>query len=285
MLIRRCPFVLLFTVVFMLGCKSWNQSIESSVLKLPTPRLAMDSVGVDLTFVRVPPNERDLEQTIWAEADEQCIPPEVRAHLNANGIRCGVIGRQLPTALVRLLEESESNDLSRDDVRATDVLTRGRHQRWKSGRRVPIVATAAERSLVLLHQQLNDEGLTGQSFVDAQGFLAAKPYPKKDGRVRVEITPEIHHGAVKQQWIAGEGTWQLKSGKERHVLSDLQMNLEIAHGQALLVSCTEDHSGIGRTLFIDSSSGDPQQKMLFLRIAEMQQDELFDQLVVTENGE
>ena len=284
MSIRLSVSVLFTTLLLALGCKSWDQSANNSTLKLPTPRLAMDSIGVDLTFVRVPPNEQDLEQTIWAEADEQCIPPELRAHLNANGIRCGVIGRQLPTALVRLLDESDTHDLNRDEIRETDVLTRARHQRWKAGRRVPIVATTALPSLVLLHRESGSDQLTGQTFSEAQGFLAAKPYPQQNGQVRIELTPEIHFGAVNQRWIAGEGTWHLKSGKERHVLADLQMKLKMAPGQALLVSCTADHSGVGRTLFIDSTGGDPQQKMLFLRIAQLQHEELFDNLLTAEKG-
>jgi hypothetical protein len=277
MSLRRWGSVLV--LLLLAGCRSWNQPLETSVLKLPTPRLAMDSVAVDLTFVRIPIDEQQLDQTIWAEVDEQCVSPELRSHLNANGLRVGVIGRQLPAALVRLLDESENDQLDRETVRETDVLTRARHQRWKSGRRVPIVATPIQSSMVLLHRPSFSPILSGQSFKEAQGFLVARPYPQKDGQVRVELTPEIHFGDVKQQWISGEGTYHLKSGKERHVLSDLQMPVELTLGQALLVSCTPARNGVGRTLFVDSDSGDPQQKMLFLRVAQSRQEELFDQLV------
>ncbi|MCA9213881.1 MAG: hypothetical protein KDB27_12505 [Planctomycetales bacterium] len=277
---RHSVGLLLFFLGVLSGCKSWQEADSNFALKLPSPRLSDDSVAVDLTFVRIPPTEKTFEQTIWAEVDEQCVPPELRAHLNMNGIRCGVIGGQLPSALVRLLDESGSSDVTRVDARKTDVLTRRRHQRWQSGQRVPIIATVMDPSMAILHHPPDDSGVTGRSFANAQGFLGAKAHIQKDGQVRVELTPEIHYGDVKQQWVAGEGTFQWKSGKERYVMSDLLMSVEMSVGQALLVSCTPERSGLGQTFFIDTDTGDPQQRMLFLRFSQTQKDELFDDLLL-----
>lgn len=271
--------IVILLLILLTGCRVWDNRTETSSFKLPSPALPVDSASVDLTFVRIPSNEPDLTQTIWAEVDEQCISPDLRSHLNSNGVRCGVLGQRLPSGLRRQLE-SASEHFASSDIRKTDVLTRARHQRWKHGKRIQIVSTALFDSKVLLHRQSQgDNGIRGQTLSNVQGYVVAKAYPQASGRVRIELTPEFQFGDMRQQWVSDNGTFQVQSGKERRTLTDLAMDFELSPGQSILVGCTPKQSGIGESLFVDNENGDSQQRLLFIRVAQSRKDELFDKLV------
>ena len=271
--ILRFPWL---AVVLTIGCSAWRATNEST-FKLPVSRMSADSVSVDLTFVRLPNDEEHVKQAIWAEADELIIKADRRVVLNQNGIRVGTVGQQMPTALRQLLDDSDSG-IQISDASETELLTRVHRKRWNSGQRVPIAATAIREDIVLLQTSKNEPGISGGSFANAQGFIAARAYPQPDGTVRMELTPEIHHGQVRQQWVSGEGTWQLHTGKERKVLSELTTEVTLAPGQVLIVGCTGEKKGIGETFFTHAATGDPQEKLLLVQIIQTQEDELFDSL-------
>ena len=47
-------------------------------------------------------------------------------------------------------------------------------------------------------------------------------------------------------------------------------------GQTLILSCTPESKGLGQNFFVDTSHGDPQQKLLLIRLAQTQRDDLFE---------
>ncbi len=109
-------------------------------------------------------------------------------------------------------------------------------------------------------------------------ILAARSFPQGDGTVRLEFMPEVHHGEPRKQWVAGEGTFHLLSGRAREVFQDLLISASLHPGETLLLSCTPDHKGLGQNFFVDVGQGDAQQKLLLIRVAQTQRDELFEPL-------
>src|SRR5690606_27801493 len=94
--------------------------------------------------------------------------------------------------------------------------------------------------------------------------------------VRVEIIPEIHHGSPRQQVVPGEGTFQLITARDREVFEDLRMELTLAPGQTLVLTCTSDQKGLGENFFVEPERGDGQKTLLRIRLLQTQRGDLFD---------
>ncbi len=258
------------------GCSSWNE-LSSEPLELPAARMSNESVALQITFVRVPTGKTDINSTLWQYIDEQLIDPEQRSHLNNNGFRCGIVGSQLPTVLRELLDEKESQStLEAATPREIDSLAMNRRINSKSGKRSEIVTSAPEDEMIVLYKDQAGTKVTGKSFDQAQAILACRTFPQGDGATQIELMPEIHHGQPRKQWIAGEGTFHLMAGRDRELFSDLVMRTALFPGQTLIISSTPESRGLGHNFFVDISHGDPQQKLLLIRLAQTQRDDLFE---------
>lgn len=280
---RALPFLIhllrtgwLFLLLLQPACSAWKDSITEP-LNLPAPRMAADSVGLEITFVRVPSGMTDTNQQIWQQIDEQCIDPLSRMHLNRNGFRAGLVGDQLPDALRRLLDEQNQQQAIDQLVSSeSDVLTKHRHIQSRAGQRNEIVASPILPQLVVLKASKSGS-LEGVTYQNAQCILAARTFPQNDGSVKLELIPELHHGEPQSQWIAGEGTFHFLSGKKREVYSDLKTELTLSPGQSVVLSSTLDIKGLGENFFLESGRGASQLKYFLIRLSQTQRDELFDQ--------
>ena len=268
--LRSCWLFVLFCVY---GCASWQAKPLPS--ELPPAKMSPESVEIEVTLVRIPPAEQDIEQSIWAEADEQCVSTSSRRQLNSNGILCGVVSHQLPARLRQLLDK---NSATITDSGTIDVMSRMHREQWRSGQRRNYVTTSAGKTIVLLQQNENAAQLSGTTYDDAQGFISARAFPQPDGTVNVELIPEIHYGPIQRQWTAGEAGYQIEAGQQRKILDHLKMEVNLSLGQSLMVSSTLDAKGVGDALFVDRDNGDPQKKVFLIRLARTQRDELFDNL-------
>lgn len=271
----RTLIVAWLTMLGLQGCSSWK-AVTPESLELPVPRMSPDSVTMEITFVRVPAGEADIVQRIWQQIDEQSLSPAQRQHLNDNGLRCGLVGVQLPPGLRELLQaEQQTSALQEATPGDVDVLKQQRRVQCRRGRRSEIVTSTPRDEMVVLHKDEPSQKVVGKTLRDAQCVLAARCYPQGDGAVRVELTPEIHHGTPRKQWLAGEGTFHLVTGRERQTYTDLLLPVTLTPGQTLVVSCTPEF-GLGHNFFLDTSHGDAQLKLLLIRLSQTQRDDLFE---------
>ena len=258
-----------------LGCSSWK-AVTPETWELPVVRMSPDSVVMEITFIRVPAGASDTMGQLWQEIDEQLFTPTQRTHLNENGFRCGLVGLQLPTGLRALLDsEQQASALQEATPGDIDVLKQHRRIQCRSGRRSEIVTCTPRDEMVVLHKDDDSQSVGGKTLREAQCVLAARCYPQGNGEVRVELTPEIHHGTPRKQWVAGEGTFHLVTGRDRQVYDDLLMEITLTPGQTLVLSCTPEF-GLGHNFFLDTSHGDAQQKLLLIRLTQTQRDDLFE---------
>lgn len=260
-----------------IGCVNWKDGGPVDELSLPTTRMSPDSVGFEITFVRVPLGSRQIGDTLWQSIDEQVLDVEQRRYVNQNGIRAGVVGRQLPPVLLELLEnQSNERQLDRAVTSDLDVLSNNRRVQSRAGHRTEIVASTTRPDLAVLYREPGEDKIRGRSFADAQCILVIRAFPQADDTVRMELMPEIHHGLPRKQWVAGQGTFQLLAGREREVFQSMMLDLKLAPGQTLVLSAMPEPTGLGESFFVDNGRGDPQQKLLLVRLAQTQHDGLFD---------
>lgn len=260
---------------FALGCARWTTTPEEPS-KLPPAKMSPDSVVLEIAFVRLPAADKEASDTIWEEADEQHFPPELRRQLAANGLRAGILGQQLPANLraaldaATPLQEERAEDLETNDTQASRTQ---RRLQCRAGHRAKIVVSKTYPSLSLLTKESGRIG--GSQLSNAQCLFALKPYPLGDGRVRIDVTPEVEHGELRNQWAGQDGTLMQRIGRQRVLLDKLRAEATLSPGQVLLVSTTPDFRGIGEHFFVEQAGGTAEITLLLVRVAQTQWDDLF----------
>ena len=246
---------------------------------LEPARMSPDSTVLELFFVRFPLGDAEANGRLWQEVDEQHFPPELRQRLMRNGFRVGLVGGQIPFTLSKLMELADKPSLAAGHVRTNlaevDSKPRvmRRHLQIRAGRRAEIIASGVYERLPVLICQAGK--LSGETYTQAQGLLAAKTFPQSDGRVRVELVPELHHSRSRQRWVGDQGVLRLETGRPRRVFGKMAVSATLSPGSMILLSSLPSRPGsLGHQFFTDSD-GRPEQKLLVVRLAQTQHDGLF----------
>jgi hypothetical protein len=258
------------------GCAEWDRQPEHAN-QLPPARMAPDAVVLELAFVRLPVADRASYDAIWSQVDEQHFAPELRMELAANGLRAGVLGQQLPTELRAVLDAAAGQLEERaEDIETNDTQTNLKHRRiqCRTGKRAKIVVSRTRPSMSFL--TLDEGRVHGSVLEDAQCLLALKPYAQGDGRVRLDITPEVEHGELRSGYAsAGQGSLMMRQGRERVILERLRTVATLSAGQVLVVSNTPDIKGVGEHFFSETAGGRAERTLVLLRVAQTQWNDLF----------
>lgn len=274
---RYTTQLLWLLVVGVCGCSPWIRPPSDDKV-LPSPAMSSDSAVLEIAFVHLTPDDKEVEAATWRQLDEQAISLETRRGLASNGLRAAVAGTQLPQELRNLVERT-TKELAQapagDDVTAAETasLSRQRRLQVRAGRRGKVVVSTTLPSISVLAKD-NDGRVHGESYRDAQCLLSLKAFPEGDGRTRLQLTPEIEHGDLKNRWVPVDGALVQQVGKERQVYDRLQIDLHLAAGQTLVLGPTEDVSGLGQHFFT-LTNPTPRHTLLLVRLAQTQQDDLF----------
>ena len=253
-------------------------------LAVPTDaRLARDAIGIDdhgaelsppgiggrqpprtlpveLTFVRLDPQDTEFQEEFWQLVDEQAFAEPLRRRLAANGLRAGIIATQLPIHLARRLQAGEAADgeanggIVPEPVSATPRIVH-RTLNLLPGRASEVVAAAGIDELVLLEH--DGEAVRGGTHRQASSVFSLRCWPAADGRVRIQLTPAIKHGPMERSWIGEEGVFRLEAGQRRNVLERLRLEARVAPDAMIVVSCAgEESSTVGDAFFRERLGGD-----------------------------
>jgi len=264
------PLVLALT-----GCAS---HVPEGKSPLRPAQMSDDSVVLEMFFVRFPFGDPGVNGALWQEIDEQHFPAELRGRLWRNGFRIGLIDGQIPTALSQLmqLEDKPPPTGATQQTLIADGQSEPplrRHLQIRAGCRGEIVASDEYGQLPVL---LCEEGqVSGQTYCKAQGVLTVKTFPQHDGRVRVELVPELHHDEWRQRWVGQQGMFRLEPGRPRRVFEEMRISAMLAPGNMLILSSLPNLPGsLGHHFFTDDT-GHLEQKLLLVRLAQTQHDGLF----------
>ncbi len=189
------------------GCASVYRH-EPPPVKPPGP----ESVSFDIYTIRVPLGDSEINGSMWSEIDEQQLPAELRRHLADNGFRAGVVGNHIPLKLEQLLQ---LRDLAPAKVEIGGTVTdfenepqlRQRHMQIMAGHPANIICTGehsrhAELSVLIRGA---DGQVNGRTYRKVMGLLSIKAFPQGDGRVRLEVLPELEHGDAARRFEPSEG--------------------------------------------------------------------------------
>jgi hypothetical protein len=278
--------VVLLAMLATAGCDTLPHKTKS--LLLP-PQMSSNSVVLDMFFVRVPFGDANVNGKLWEEIDEQHFAPELRERLARNGFRIGLVSGQMPVELSKLLELSDkpppNGDLEETSVENLDVqptVTR-RHSQLPAGQPTEIIASGVYSELPVL---MSDSGqLCGQTYTQARGIFTLKSFPQSDGRVRLELTPELYHDQPRQRFVAGQGVLRLEAGQPKRTFDNLTISTDVSPGAMLVLTSLANRPGsLGHHFFTENSSR-LEQKLLVIRLGQTQHNGLFGTPETRQQGE
>jgi len=276
---KRLPLLALLVLGVASSCTVVHNPGKSPLARA---QMSRDSVVLDIFFVRFPIGQEQTEERLWEEIDEQHLNVETRRQLNKSGFRVGVVTGQIPQKLAQLLETTDKPAATAGEVQKvqfqeleTDPRVVWRHLQCRTGHRAEILASQVYDELPVLTTEAN--GLCGQTYLRAQGLLAVKTFPEADGRVRSDLTPELHYGEPRQRFVGEQGAMRMETGRERRVFQELALSATLAPGHILVLSTMPSRPGsLGYHFFTTVSAGQREQKLLAIRLSQTQHDGLFD---------
>ena len=252
--------------------------------------MSPDSVVLEIFFAKFPFEDAKL-QDAWQEIDEQKFDPQLRRQLAENGFRVGLVQGPVPSAVQDLLtgarqpksaaeteqdqEATPSSSLEATIVKLEDDSPVTKRQlQIRAGQRSEVLASSVYESLPLLETEGGQ--LRGRPYAKGQGLFSIKSYPQNDGRVRLDLLPELHHGDPKVSYSGNQGMIRLETGRAKKVFDHLALTVTLSPGEMIVMSSLPSRPGsLGHYFFTDQPQGKLEQKLLIVRLAQTQHDDLF----------
>jgi hypothetical protein len=261
------------------GCV-WNKPSSGGRSPLRPVQMSPDSVALDMFTVRFPVDEAEINGRLWEEIDEQHFPPQLRNLLRQYGFRVGVVAAPIPTELSRLLELTEAPPPTELGAHAVDLQSEStvlrRHLQLPARSPGQIVSSDFYDNLPVFCRDPGTGEVSGGTLKSAQCIFAVRACPEPDGRVRVELVPEVHHGQAKRRFARENGVIRFNTERPKRSFDELTITAVLAPGQMIVLSSLPDRPGsLGHHFLTEDSSGEVEQKLLVIRLSQTQHDPLF----------
>lgn len=273
--------VILAISVGSIGCQSiitpqWSLEDEVNKTALSAPQLAPDAVILEVAFIRVPSNTNGSDSTFWPDVDETHLSADIRKRLSQNGIRCGLIAGSLPDSLNELI----NGDANTVDLEAMtgglklNLENRNQRLQFRAGQAGQIVMSKSVKENITVITS-DSQYAAAERFNQAQCQFQIKTYPQGDGRVRIELTPQIHHGDPRAEFTGQDGAWLLKTQRAVKQYDTVPIEAMISPGESLLLSADAHNKGLGRQFFVINDDDEKTNHLLLMRLVHTQYDDLF----------
>jgi hypothetical protein len=279
----RWPTAVLLAVIVAAGCTQ----LPKNTALLPGTS-ASDHVALEVFFVRIPLDDQAVLGPLYSEIDEQAIPLPTRRRLAENGFIVGQVGGQLPDVVSDLLKVSD--DAPTPDPRQATVLDvtkpvpvrRKRIDIYQVETPNRIVVTGDrqrhEKLIVLYRDEVDEtQAVCGWTFANARGSLLTKVHPQSDGRVQLDLVPEVEYGEEQSKVTPQEGgAWTVVSALPHKSFDGLRINAKLSPGEMLIMTCQGDRPGsLGQQFFTERQDDAPHQIVLMIRVVQGKADDLF----------
>ncbi len=259
------------------GCTRWLEPTRAVRSPLSPVEIATDTATLDVIFSRVATTDEEAAIKVWADIDETLISPALRHELAQQGFRVGIVGGQTPATLAKLLDATPkpvSGTEVADQLESNQPI-RKQTMQIHTGRRQEIIASGVYEQWPILTRE--DGAIHGRTLSQAQGCLVLKAYAQGDGRVRLEIKPEIQHGQIRTQVVGDDGMFRMDSSKPKLAFEKLSLDVTLSAGQTLVFAELPNHPGsLGHYFFSEPQNGRAQQKLVAIRFTKTQCDNLFN---------
>lgn len=263
---------------FLGGCSHLNEpSKEPS--RLPNQKLASDTVVLEIARLPLSGQDDDALDETWKVIDEQFLPVATRRNLEENGFRVGLIDFHLPRPIRHIFDRDQGGSQGLNGETALrvdgDELPVVNSRRFPRGKRGEYIVVSARPLVTVLHKR--DGVLRGNAYHDAECKFVIRTFPQNDGRVEIEIMPEIQHGQPRQHFAGTEGMFKMETYKQRESMEQLTIRAKMTPGQTMILAGTEPLKGPGQAFFERERDGNTRQHAILIRLAGSQFDDLFQE--------
>jgi hypothetical protein len=273
----RRNIVLLLALLAPAGCTT---PLHQGKSPLQPVQMSPDSVALDIFFVRFPFGDPAVNEKLWNQIDEQQFAPDLRQRLARNGFRVGLISGQIPTELANLMKLSDKpapiGGQEAIQVANLEIKPRvgGRHLQIRAGQPSVINASGVYPELPVLVTKSGQ--VSGRTFSLAQGVFEVNAFPQPDGRIRLQLVPELQHDQPRQRWVGNQGVLKLDTSRPKEIYDDMIVAADLPAGSMLILSSLANRPGSLGHYFFTEGEGHLEQKLLIVRLAQTQRDGLFN---------
>ncbi len=143
----------------------------------------------------------------------------------------------------------------------------------RPGQRGEIIASGTYDQLTVL---LCESGLSGKTYNQAQGIFEIRQFPRPDGRVRLQLVPELYHDQIRQRWVGSQGMLRLDASRPKQVYEEMTLSADLEPGGMLILASLPNRPGSLGHYFFTEKDARLEQKLLIIRLAQTQNDGLFN---------
>jgi hypothetical protein len=275
-------FLLTAFALFVSGCALYNPVVSPTTGKILQPTLMPPgTVALEVFSICLPPDSPNLVKSIWAEVDEQDFPVDVRRQLEKNGFRAGVLAGEIPPSLSQLLDLKQAPSASGEvqHVNIADLASPAsvttQHMQTRAGQRYEIAASSVLDKMPIFASDAGE--IHGQIYEQAQGVFALHVTPDPDGRVELELVPEVHHGQTKQHWVGDQSMFRVETSRPKRAFDELKLTATLGPGAMLLLGSRPERQGsLGHYFFLESNGSDDRfgEKLILVRVCQTQHNDL-----------
>lgn len=259
--------VVMITAAALGGCALFGPSDESlknttSRGGLPPLRPASDAIQLQVVFIERPADDALASKLVWQELDQiGALPPATRTLLLDHGFRVGQTGASPPPAMQTLLGLTEEVT---DAEASDDRLMRGRRMGLRSGQETELLTSD---TVTECQMTFGDETL---DYAQARCILRLKPVRQQDGWVKLEFTPEVHHGDSRMRPTPNDEGWALRGGQKIDVRHALKFSVTLSTGEFVVIGCDGKNADLPGSRFFrrQTEKAGEQQRLLVVRVAD-----------------
>lgn len=200
-----------------------------------------DGVRFEVYWATLPAAiEGDNQADLWRFVQEERLDEGLRARLQQNGLRAGVVGGVPPRAILRLLDPrgSAGGDEASDGASQLSVSTGVKRQEMTVRPLEPATVNASDVVEEIALLLTGAEGPWGETFRQVQAIYKVDVEPQPGGGQVVALSPELHYGEARQRWQADDSGLMLRPKPLRDVrrFADLRIEAPLTRGEMLIVT-------------------------------------------------
>jgi hypothetical protein len=245
-----------------------------------------DGVALEICTVWIPAHDSQFHDDLWRDVDEQHLSAALRRRLSQNGFRAGRVAGRVPPSIQKLIDAHAPQRLEGGwTLSAVDPLPRFESERRhaRAGHTAELVVSEiAHRWPVLFRDEQGN--VKGANLLRPQAVFQITALPQGDGRARLRLLPEVQHGEAHLQSSAAGGVLTLLPGRPAKKFAHLEIEATLAPGDVLLVGKLPERPGTLGHHFFASGSDREREKLILVRLAQTQYDDLFQRPPATAAG-
>lgn len=251
MLQRRSLLVGLLIGV-LAGCSTSRPERTTSWMQQLNGPSGSDVVHLDVALLEVPLSDVYVSEGLWEVADEQVVPMESKAMLEDNGFRVGQIGGLPPVGLQERLTSERS-------------CVNPRRLQLRSGKATTLALGPTAGRLQFQLRQDGEE--TPMALEQAQSSLAVVPSLTREGRVRLQFTPQVKHGETSLNFkpASDRSGWTLQEQRPEETFAALRWEVTLSPNEYIVVGAADHPTSLGHQSFIRPNERVPVQRLLVIR--------------------